>query len=219
MKNREAELAAAKADVDRTRAVMQTVLDNMGEGVMLFDADIRCQFANRQLMKLNELPPELGRPGVSLEDITRFMAKRGDFGPTADPEATSRARLAFLLKESGIRYERRTPSGRDVEFTFTPLADESLLCVARDVTEVKQREEALPAAADMLKLISRANFDLRAVLDTLVRTAARLCDADWRRQHPARRRYVPPDGEPRLLARVRPSSSRRGCGSRRAPRR
>jgi PAS domain S-box-containing protein len=178
LKDREAALAAARADVERTRAVMQTVLDNMTEGVMLFDADARCQFANRQLMTLNELPPELGRPGVSLEDITRFMAKRGDFGPTADAEATSRARLAFLLKEGGIRYERRTPSGRDVEFTFTRLADKSLLCVARDVTELKKREEALTAAADVLKLISRTNFDLRAVLDTLMRTAAQLCDAD-----------------------------------------
>jgi len=178
LKNREAELAAAKADVDRTRAVMQTVLDNMGEGIMLFDADIRCQFANRQLMKLNELPPELGRPGVSLEEITRFMAKRGDFGPTANVEATARARLAFLLRESGLRYERQTPSGREVEFTFTRLADKSLLCVAREVTELKKREEALTAAADVLKLISHTNFDLRAVLDTLMRTAARLCDAD-----------------------------------------
>jgi len=65
LKDREAALAAAQADVDRTRAVMQTVLDNMSEGVMLFDKDFRSQFVNRQLMTFNELPPELGRPGTS----------------------------------------------------------------------------------------------------------------------------------------------------------
>ena len=57
LKEREAALAAAKEaaeaardDVERTRQLMQTVLDNMNDGVMLFDKDFRLQFINRQVM-------------------------------------------------------------------------------------------------------------------------------------------------------------------------
>ena len=53
-----------------------------------------------------------------------------------------------------------------VEFTFNPLPDGRVLAVGHDVTEIKHREEALQAAADILKLISRGRFDLKTVLET-----------------------------------------------------
>jgi signal transduction histidine kinase/DNA-binding response OmpR family regulator len=143
-----AEAAAARADVERTREVLQTVIDNMRDAVALFDKELRLRFLNHQLIEFQRYPLEVARPGTSMHDLLRFLAERGDFGPADEARRIVEERVALMLKPGGHRHERRTASGRYVEFNFKPLDDGGLLVVHRDITELKEREEALAEAKE-----------------------------------------------------------------------
>src|SRR5215207_9192383 len=66
--------------------MMQTVLDNMNDGVILIDKDFRFKLGNRQFMQSLQLPPNIVYSDVPIYEIIRFQAERGDFGPVNDVE-------------------------------------------------------------------------------------------------------------------------------------
>jgi signal transduction histidine kinase/FixJ family two-component response regulator len=143
-----AEAAAARSEAEETREVLQTVIDNMRDAVALFDKELRLRFLNHQLIEFQQYPPEVARPGTSMQDLLRFLAERGDFGPADEARRIVEERAALMLKPGGHRHERRTASGRFVEFNFKPLDDGGLLVVNRDITELREREEAFAAAKE-----------------------------------------------------------------------
>ncbi len=150
---------------------MQTVLDNMIGGVMLFDKDFRLQFVNRQVMEFQNYPPDIIKPGVPGEEILRFQVKRGDFGPVKDIEKKVRERVALVRKPGGNRFLRKTLEGRYVEFNFLPLSDGGLLAFGRDVTSLKEREEALASAKETAEKarddVERTREVMQTVLDNM----------------------------------------------------
>jgi len=144
----QAETLAARNDVERAYRMTQSILDNMTDGVSLFDKDFRWRFSNKHHRDLHGYTSEIAYPGVSGYDLIRHLINRGEYGDVADVDAKANEIAMRMRKPGGNRYERRTESGRYFEHKYRYLDDGSLLAVYNDITDVRRREEALALAKE-----------------------------------------------------------------------
>ena len=167
-----AEATEARNDAERTRAMMQTVLDNMNDAVMLFDKDMRWQFVNRQLMDFQRFTPDrrgTGRFGLLHSRISgpaRRLRRDSGIPDRCGGPAARRRRCARARATSAAPRAANTSSSPSSRWT-------TAACSRSTATsrELKNREEALATAKEAAERarddVERTREVMQTVLDNM----------------------------------------------------
>lgn len=135
----------ASSALETKTTVLTATLENMSQGISVFDADLNLLACNRRFIELLEFPPELVAEGRTLEDQFRFNALRGDYGP-GDPEEQVRYRVELCRRFEPHVFERVRPDGTVLEVRGIPMPGGGFVTTHTDITERKRHE------ADLVRL-------------------------------------------------------------------
>jgi Na+/proline symporter/signal transduction histidine kinase len=141
----------ANAAIHYNREILQTALDQVRQGIAVYDKDLRLVCWNRQFGEILDLPPETTRIGTSLEEIVRHSAEKGALGP-GPVEELVRQRLESYVSDAEPYLKRFPDRGLVVEVRTNRMPDGGIVTTHTDITASVAAAEALERANATLEM-------------------------------------------------------------------
>jgi PAS domain S-box-containing protein len=146
------------------QAELRVTFDNMGDGVVMFNEEMRLAAWNRNLQEILDLPDSFFTEPRTYRDYIAYLIKHGEFGDV-DLDAELQRQVEHADRQR--RIERTRPDGRVLEIRVNPVPGGGFVAIYSDITERKKAEERVRAARDAAEAALR---ELKAAQNRLVQT-------------------------------------------------
>lgn len=148
-----------EAELAKKSHLLQATLDNIFQGVAVYDSGLTLVAWNNEFVRLLDLPARCVRRGAVFADFQRFNSALGDHG-IGHPE--------FLDPAVGLvplKFEHNWPNGRVLDIERNPMPGGGFILLFTDITRRKQTEEALRDGERRIRLVTDAMPALIAYAD------------------------------------------------------
>lgn len=135
-------LATRDVEISEQNRMFTTALDNMSQGLCMFDSEQKLLVCNHRYLEIYDLPKRLARRGTSFRDIIESRIKAGNFpGGNADTYLVERLSSVREPVRNTQLHELR--DGRIIAITHQPMEGGGWLATHDDVTQLRRIEAKL----------------------------------------------------------------------------
>ncbi|MDX1513804.1 MAG: PAS-domain containing protein [Gammaproteobacteria bacterium] len=159
----------AQQDLVEQRELLRVAVSNMPSGILMLDADLKVEVLNGTLSEMLAVPEELFRVGVPMENVVKFRAARGDYGP-GDPDELAAERMREYRERVFKRYEAPTYTGRIMDVIRAPTTTGGMVIIFTDIDDRVKAAQRLQLAMKAAEAANEAKSAFLANMSHEIRT-------------------------------------------------
>ncbi len=137
----DASSARQRSPSTKDQVLLDTVLNNMCQGVLMFDNDAHMVFCNQRYIEMYGLSPELVVPGCGLRELLNHQRAVGTF--CGDEESYIVELLDVLAQGKASNAVAKATDGRVFSIVNKPIAGGGWIATHEDISDRQRAEERI----------------------------------------------------------------------------